>query len=92
MTAEHGLAAEIYEDAVFKRMACAAARRTLAAATNEKLSHAGSFQVMPLSSALTIVVEADADPDAIRAIAAGGPTIIRAAASAHATPVQPEDH
>ncbi|SIR40639.1 transcriptional regulator, DeoR family [Rhizobium sp. RU20A] len=81
MTADHGLAADVYEDAVFKRMACAAARRTLAAATNEKLTHAAAFQVMPLSAALTVVVEADADAATTAAIAACGPTIVRAVAT-----------
>ncbi len=78
ITADHGLAADVYEDAVFKRMASAAARRTLAAATNEKLTHAAAFQVMPLSSSLTLVVEADADAALVAGIAAGGATILRA--------------
>jgi DeoR/GlpR family transcriptional regulator of sugar metabolism len=78
ISAEHGLAADVYEDAVFKRTACAAARRTLAAATNEKLHHAAAFQVMPLSSALIVVVEADADAEGMAAIATSGASIIRA--------------
>lgn len=63
LTLEHGLAADIYEDAVFKRLACQASAKVLAAITSEKLGTAAAFHVAPLDPSLTLVLEPGANPD-----------------------------
>ncbi|NTJ43370.1 DeoR/GlpR transcriptional regulator [Agrobacterium larrymoorei] len=62
LTLENGLTADVFEDAVFKRLACAASLRTLAAVTTEKLGHRAAFHVHPLKAPLSLVLESDAEP------------------------------
>ncbi|SFB26799.1 transcriptional regulator, DeoR family [Rhizobium sp. NFR07] len=61
LTLEDGLAADVFEDAAFKRLACAAAKRSLAAITTDKLGHRAAFHVHDLAAPLSLVLEADAD-------------------------------
>lgn len=61
LTLENGLMADVFEDAVFKRLACGASLRTLTAVTSEKLGHRAAFHVHPLEAPLTLVLEEDAD-------------------------------
>jgi len=61
LTLEDGLAADIFEDATFKRLACAASRGSLAAVTSDKLGLRASFQVHALQAPLSLVFEADAN-------------------------------
>lgn len=63
LTLERGLAADIYEDAVFKRLACQASAKVLAAITSEKLCTAAAFHVAPLDPSLTLVLEPGANAD-----------------------------
>lgn len=58
---ENGLTADVFEDAVFKRLACAASLQTLAAVTSEKLGKRAAFHVHPLEAPLSLVLESDAD-------------------------------
>lgn len=66
MTAADGLSADIYQDATFKRLACKASRRTMAAITSEKLGAGAAFHVAPLNPDLTLVLEDDADEAFVR--------------------------
>ncbi len=66
MTADGGLSADIYQDAIFKRLACKASARTLAAITTEKLGTGAAFHVAPLTPDLTLVLEGDADDTFVR--------------------------
>jgi DeoR/GlpR family transcriptional regulator of sugar metabolism len=61
LTLEDGLAADVFEDAAFKRLACAASKRSLAAVTTDKLGHRAAFHVHALAAPLSLVLEADAD-------------------------------
>ncbi|UHS62523.1 DeoR/GlpR transcriptional regulator [Agrobacterium vaccinii] len=81
LTLDRGLSADIYEDAVFKRLACETSVKTLAAVTSEKLGAAAAFQVASLSSPLTLVLEQDADNDMIGSLADTGVTIHQAGSS-----------
>ena len=66
MTTDGGLSADIYQDAIFKRLACKASARTLAAITSEKLGAGAAFHVAPLSPDLTLVLEGDAEEAFVR--------------------------
>lgn len=70
LTLENGLAADIYEDAVFKRIASETSAKTLAAITNEKLGHKAAFNVRDLSNPLSLVLEQQADKDFANALIA----------------------
>ena len=61
LTLENGLCADIYEDAVFKRLACQASGKSIAAITTEKLGTKAAFHVAPFSPSLALVLEQDAD-------------------------------
>ncbi|MBB3946392.1 DeoR/GlpR family transcriptional regulator of sugar metabolism [Rhizobium skierniewicense] len=76
-----GLCAEIYEDATFKRLACEASARTLAAITSEKLGVPSAFHVSSLSSTLTLVLEEGADLTMVGALASTGVKIHQAGSS-----------
>jgi DeoR/GlpR family transcriptional regulator of sugar metabolism len=65
LTLDEGLAADIFEDAAFKRMAAAASRRSLSAVSSDKLGHRAAFHVHDLLAPLTLVLEADADKAAV---------------------------
>lgn len=77
----NGLCADIYEDAAFKRLACEASAKTLAAITSEKLGTPAAFHVAPLSSTLTLVLERDADHDMIGTLSKTGVNIYQAGSS-----------
>ncbi len=61
LTLEDGLAADIFEDAAFKRLACAASKSSLAAIASDKLGLRAAFHVHALHAPLSLVFEADAD-------------------------------
>ncbi len=84
LTLDRGLCADIYEDAVFKRLACETSAKKLAAITSEKLGAAAPFQVSPLSATLTLVVEEHADHAMIDSFAASGVTIHQAGSNSGA--------
>jgi DeoR/GlpR family transcriptional regulator of sugar metabolism len=72
LTLEDGLAADIFEDAAFKRLACAASKASLAAITSDKLGLRAAFHVHALQAPLSLVFEADADDAVVRKIAIQG--------------------
>jgi DeoR/GlpR family transcriptional regulator of sugar metabolism len=88
VTLEHGLAADIYEDAVFKRLACQASAKILAAITREKLGHKAAFNVCDLGDPLSLILEHQANPVFSDALIARG-IEIHMAASASLQPVIP---
>lgn len=75
---DRGLCADIYDDSIFKRLACDASARTMAAVTSQKLGAAAPFQVYPLSPSLTLVLENDADRDMLDTLSASGAIIHQA--------------
>lgn len=85
---DRGLCADIYEDSIFKRLACDASARALAAVTSQKLGAAAPFQIHPLSPALTLVLENDADRDIVDTLAASGAVIHRAGSSSGTPDIQ----
>ncbi len=70
--AETGLSADVFEDAVFKRLACSASHRIVAAITTEKLGHKAAFHVHDFSPPLSLVLEQDADRAMVEALRAKG--------------------
>jgi DeoR/GlpR family transcriptional regulator of sugar metabolism len=82
LTLEDGLAADIFEDAAFKRMACAASRRSLAAITSDKLGLKAAFHVHALQAPLSLVFEADADEALVEKISLQGVEAHRCGAAA----------
>ncbi len=72
LTLEGGLAADIFEDAAFKRLACAASKNSLAAITSDKLGLRAAFHVHALQAPLSLVFEADADEALVRKISLQG--------------------
>lgn len=90
LTLERGLCADIYQDAMFKRLACENSTATLAAITSEKLGAAAAFQVSPLSSTLTLVIEEDADRSTINALNASGVTIHQAGTHSASQSIKPD--
>jgi DeoR/GlpR family transcriptional regulator of sugar metabolism len=82
LTLDHGLAADVFEDAAFKRLVSAASRRSLAAVTTDKLGHAAAFHVHDLKAPLSLVVEEDADAALIEIVAARGVDVQRVSQSA----------
>lgn len=69
---ETGLSADVFEDAVFKRLACSASHRIVAAITTEKLGHRAAFHVHDFSPPLSLVLEQDADHAFVEALSAKG--------------------
>lgn len=82
LTLDGGLAADIFEDAAFKRLACAASKRSLAAVTTDKLGYRAAFHVHDLQAPLSLVVEADADGDLLETLASQGVQVHRPGAPA----------
>ncbi|WP_245515440.1 DeoR/GlpR family DNA-binding transcription regulator [Rhizobium deserti] len=82
LTLEEGLAADVFEDAAFKRLACAASRRCLAAVTTDKMGHRAAFHVHDLTKSLSLVLEADADEALVDRIVGKGVNARRADAFA----------
>lgn len=72
VSAEAGLSADVFEDAVFKRLVCSASERIIAAITREKLGHKAAFHVHDFSSTLSLVLEFDADRAFTESMAAKG--------------------
>jgi DeoR/GlpR family transcriptional regulator of sugar metabolism len=81
LTLEEGLAADVFEDAAFKRLACAASKGSLAAVTSDKLGHRAAFHVHDLQAFLTLVLETDAERAMVEAIAAQGVDVHQLAAT-----------
>ena len=69
---ETGLSADVFEDAVFKRLACSASQRIVAAITTEKLGHKAAFQVHDFSPPLSLVLERDADRVLVEGVSSRG--------------------
>ena len=76
---EAGVTASTFEDAEFKRFLASRSRTVLVAITNDKLSAAAPYSVVPLSRVAHAVLEADADEMEAAALAAAGIDILRAA-------------
>lgn len=72
LTLDEGLAADLFEDAAFKRLASAASRRSLAAITSDKLGHRAAFHVRGLHAPLALVLEADAATTLVAELATAG--------------------
>jgi DeoR/GlpR family transcriptional regulator of sugar metabolism len=77
---ERGVTAAFLEEAEFKRAIALSSRRIFAAFTSDKLGVPAAFPVVPVSPALHVFVEADADQAQCGAIAALGAKIISVAA------------
>lgn len=75
---EAGVTAESFEEAEFKRFLAAKSRAVLVAVTNEKLSTAAPYSVVPLARVAQAVIEADADAAEAAALAAAGLDTVRA--------------
>ena len=75
---EAGVTASSFEDAEFKRFLASRSRSVLVAITNDKLSAAAPYSVVPLSRVAHAVIEADADETEAAALAAAGIDILRA--------------
>jgi DeoR/GlpR family transcriptional regulator of sugar metabolism len=69
---ETGLSADVFEDAVFKRLACSASQRIVAAITTEKLGHKAAFHVHDFSPPLSLVLERDADRVLVEGVSSRG--------------------
>lgn len=82
-----GLYAQIYADAVFKRLACQASTRILCAITSEKIEAPTAFHVHPLTSKLTLVLEADADAATVETLRKTGVETVLASASSPVSPI-----
>ena len=75
---EAGVTAESFEEAEFKRFIASRSRSVMVVVTNDKLSTAAPYSVVPLSRLARVVIEADADDMEAAALAAAGIEIIRA--------------
>ena len=75
---EAGVTAYSFEDAEFKRFLASRSRTVLIAVTNDKLSTAAPYSVVPLSRVARAVIEADADERQAAALAGAGIETIRA--------------
>ncbi len=69
---ETGLSADVFEDAVFKRLVCSASQRIVAAITTEKLGHKAAFHVHDFSPPLSLVLERDADRVLVEGVSSRG--------------------
>ena len=76
--AEAGVTAYTFEDAEFKRFVASLSKSVLVAVTNDKLSTAAPYSVVPLSRVTRAVIEADADEAEAAKLAAAGTETIRA--------------
>lgn len=77
VAAASGLSADVFEDAVFKRLACSASHRVVAAVTTEKLGHEAAFHVHDFSPPLSLVLEHHADRVLVDALLAKGVNVYR---------------
>lgn len=76
--AEAGVTAYSFEDAEFKRFLASRSKSVLIAVTNDKLSTAAPYSVVPLTRVTRAVIEADADDAEAAALASAGIETIRA--------------
>ena len=76
--AQAGVTAYTFEDAEFKRFLASRSGTVLIAVTNDKLSTAAAFPVVPLAGVAAAVIEADADETEAAALAVAGIETIRA--------------
>jgi DeoR/GlpR family transcriptional regulator of sugar metabolism len=76
--AEAGVTAYTFEDAEFKRFLASRAKTVLVAITNDKLSTAAPYSVVPLSRVARAVIEADANETEAAALTAAGIETLRA--------------
>lgn len=79
LTLDEGLAADVFEDAAFKRLASTASKRSLAAITSDKLGLRAAFHVHDLAAPLSLVVEADADAAVVEQLVRQGVEVHRCA-------------
>lgn len=75
---EAGITAYTFEDAEFKRFLASRSKTVLVTFTNDKLSLAAPYSVVPLARVTRAVLEADADESEAAALAAAGIDITRA--------------
>ncbi|WLR92309.1 DeoR/GlpR family DNA-binding transcription regulator [Shinella zoogloeoides] len=75
---EAGVTAYTFEDAEFKRFLASRTKTVLVAITNDKLSTAAPYSVVPLSRVARAVIEADADETEAAALTAAGIETLRA--------------
>jgi DeoR/GlpR family transcriptional regulator of sugar metabolism len=73
-----GVTCYSFEDAEFKRFVAQRSRSVLISVTNDKLSIAAPYSVLPLSRVSRAIIEADADATQAAALAAAGIDILRA--------------
>lgn len=82
MMSGSGLSADVFEDAVFKRLASSASERVVAAITTEKLGSKAAFHVHDLSPSLSLVLEHDVEQETVDALIAQGVNVCFADAPA----------
>ena len=82
IAAEAGVTAYTFEDAEFKRFLASRSKTVLVAVTNDKLSTAAPYSVVPLSRVARAVIEADADETEAAALTAAGLETLRAGRAA----------
>ena len=75
---EAGVTAYTFEDAEFKRFLASRCKHVLTVITNDKLSTAAPYSVVPLSRVTRAVIEADADEAEFSALTAAGIETTRA--------------
>lgn len=81
-----GVTAFSFEEAEFKRFVALHSRTVLTAVTNDKLSLAAPYAVVPLARLHHVVLEADADENNLQELAALGVRITRAERPASRSP------
>ena len=75
---EAGVTAYTFEDAEFKRFLASRSKTVLVAITNDKLSTAAPYSVVPLSRVARAVIEADARDTEVAALTAAGIETLKA--------------
>jgi len=73
-----GITASSFEEAEFKRFLASRSHAVIVIVTNDKLSTAAPYSVVPLSRVASAVIEADADETEAAALAAAGIETFRA--------------
>ena len=75
---ENGITAAFYEEAEFKRFVASRSRAVMVVVTNDKLSTAAPYSVVPLARLAQAVIEGDADENEAAALTAAGIETLRA--------------
>lgn len=75
---EAGVTAESFEEAEFKRFVALRSRTVMVVVTNDKLSTAAPYSVVPLARLAQAVIEGDADENEAAALTAAGIETLRA--------------